>query len=216
MKKYSLVLFCLLAFFLDGCLLKSLHPFYKEKDIVFMPELTGSWLDQEENQWSIEQYRKPTSFFLKQDSLTNSYKVVHVSSDGEKSIFNAHLFKLDGQFYFDFFPIIEGEIKETILSYHLTSTHSLAKVEKVGKNIISIKWFNENWLYKLFEENKIRLAKEVIKTADPAYPKQYVLTASTDELQKFIIKYGKDPQAFREPLEEKEILVFNLKRVHAN
>ena len=77
-------------------------------------------------------------------------------------------------------------------------THSVAKVVRLDNDEVQIKWFNEDWLKMLFEQNRIRIAHEAVLDENPKNKddKWYVLTAPTDELQKFIIKYGHDATAF--------------------
>ena len=65
---------------------------------------------------------------------------------------------------------------------------------------MNIQWYNEEWLIGLFKENKIRIAHEKIpyeggKAVNDEF--QVVLTASTDDLQKFMLKYSDDPKAFK-------------------
>ncbi len=37
----------LLTFLISSCIVKSLHPFYSEKDRFYNQELVGTWMDQE-------------------------------------------------------------------------------------------------------------------------------------------------------------------------
>lgn len=192
MKKRSIILCAFVVLTVSGCVVKSLHPFFTSKDLVFKKELIGTWVDQDSSLWAISQNKN-------NDSLPANYSISFI--EGEKvSKFTAHLFELSNQLYVDFFP---DDISEPELTkFHLVKTHSLVKIE-IFEDSLKLKWFNELWLADLFENNKIRISHEVIKDDDDSY----VLTASTDELQKFIVKYGNDPNAF-----EDDILCFTLKR----
>jgi hypothetical protein len=68
----------------------------------------------------------------------------------------------------------------------------------ITKDEVLIKWFNEEWLRTLFDQNRIKIAHEAILDEIPkdADDKTYILTASTEELQKFLIKYGNEDAAF--------------------
>jgi hypothetical protein len=57
---------------------------------------------------------------------------------------------------------------------------------------ILIYWFSEEWLTELFEMNRIRIKHESIEVSSDY--SRHVLTASTEELQKFIRKYANDPR----------------------
>ncbi len=217
MKTRIVILCALIAVIVSSCLVKSLHPFYKEKDVVFKKELIGTWVDQESGKWTISQakIKKEGSGILGSstvDSLLNYYTVTLTDKDGV-SEFTTHLFKLNNQLFVDFFPE-EISIMD-LTSFHLVRTHSIAKIEVFGDSI-KLKWFNEIWLANLFKNNKIRISHETISEKDK--DESYVLTASTDELQKFIIKYGNDPNAFTDkpeanPKGRKEILCYSLKRI---
>jgi len=53
-------------------------------------------------------------------------------------------------------------------------------------------WYGEEWLTDLFEQNRIRIKHETVQVA-PDMPR-HILTASTNELQKFITKYADNPK----------------------
>ena len=74
------------------------------------------------------------------------------------------------------------------------SHSSLARVQYNSDSIL-LYWFAEDWLTELFEENRIRIKHETIEYAD--FTRQ-LLTASTDELQKFIKKYVSGPKMSEE------------------
>jgi len=217
MKTRIFVICAILAVIASSCLVKSLHPFFKDQDVVFKKELLGTWIDQDAGNWTISQANAKSEgsgiFGLKTGDSLRNYYLLTLTNDGGVSKFIAHLFKLNGQLYVDFYP---DEINlPDITSYHLVSAHSIAKIG-VFKDSLNIKWFNEMWLADLFENNKIRISHETISEKDS--DESYVLTASTDELQKFLIKYGNDPNAFIDgsdanQKERKEILCYTLKRV---
>jgi hypothetical protein len=213
MKSKIVLLVILMALILSGCLVKALHPFYKESDVVFEPALIGKWLDNDSSLWTIEQ--KKVSF-LGPEKNVNSYKIIFSEKKDEESEFDVHLFKLNDQIYVDFIPV---NVKvPDLTSYHLVSVHSIAKID-ISTDSLSLKWFNESWLAGLFENNKIRIPHETIPGENG--DNTYVLTASTDELQKFIIKYGNDPNAFKDnsekdkPADQRDdLLCFILKRIN--
>jgi len=210
MKTKSIILTALLAFIMSSCLVKSLHPFYTEKDLVFKPELLGQWQGADSARWEIKQHMAFAGF-MKDEKPTNSYDIVLTEKKGTTK-FLAHLFSIGNQLYLDFYlPEMEGP---DLAMMHLILTHTLARVE-LAKDQITIKWYNEEWLVKLFNENRIRIAHERIPyDLDEKNPDnfQVVLTAPTADLQKFIVKYGNDPAAF-ETDKSKSDYTFVLKRI---
>ena len=194
MKTKLIILTALVAITMNSCLVKSLHPFYTEKDLIYKPELNGKWSGKDSATWEISQH-KVFAGFLKDEKPTPCYDIACTDKKGT-SKFLAHLFKVGEHMYLDFYlPDIEGP---DLAVMHLVPAHTLARVE-LAENQITIKWYNEEWLVKLFNDNRIRIAHERIPyDLDEKNPDnfQVVLTAPTADLQKFISKYGNDPAAF--------------------
>lgn len=188
MKTRILIFASLLLFVLSGCIVKSLHQFYQEDDVIYDNTLLGSWLDEDSTLWVIKPYTFAVGF-MKGDSIDNSYLVELYEDANEPQKFNAHLFELGGKKYLDFRPLRDDRYDD-FLDVHLISAHSLALIEINDQGSLTIGWFNEDWLGKLFEENRVKISHEVVKGESPSEGSEYVLTASTDELQKFILKYG--------------------------
>jgi hypothetical protein len=213
MKPKIIALIIVLIIIVSGCLVKSIHPFYKESDIIFDTALIGLWSDKDSSIWTIEQFQ--VSGFFGDTKNRNSYIISFNEKDEAQEKFIVNLFRLNNQLYVDFMPK-DIDVPD-ITSFHLVKAHSIAKID-IAADSINLKWFNESWLAGLFENNKIRIAHETI--IDEKGEESYVLTASTDELQKFIIKYGNDPNAFKDNFdkgktnnEKEEILCFLLKRI---
>ncbi len=192
MKKQSIILIGLMAMILSSCLVKSLHQFYTDDDVIYKEELLGSWLDSDSTKWVISQYSFSKGF-MKEDLLDNSYLVEMYEEDSlPPSKFNVHLFQLNKKLYLDFLPI-RGERYNKMLDIHLVSTHSIARIKFEKDGQVGISWFSEDWIEELFKENRIKISHEVINSTSGSHGKEYVLTASTEELQKFLIKYDKEP-----------------------
>jgi hypothetical protein len=187
MKRTIVVVALLVATFLQGCIVKSVHPFFKESDIVYKKSLEGSWTDQDNNRWSI--HANP----FKQ----NSYEL-HYSQKGREVSLLGHLFSLNGQLYLDMMPLQDNSEEMLVFDMHLVPTHSIAKVAELDDHHVVIRWFNEEWLRKMFVENRIKISHEMIMDENPTSKDDgmYLLTASTDELQKFVVKYGRSEEAF--------------------
>jgi hypothetical protein len=195
MKTKIIFLTILLLAILPGCLVKSLHPYYADKDLLFKEELLGNWSGKDSSGWEISRHMKKTGLF-NPGTPDKAYDIIYTDSKG-RSKFIAHIFLLDEQLYIDFYP--EEDAGNTDLgSFHYIQAHSLARLT-ISKNNLTIQWFNEEWLMNLFNQNRIRIAHERIPyDPDDKNPDrdQVILTAPTEDLQKFILKYGKDPNAF--------------------
>jgi hypothetical protein len=189
--KQKIIIGILVAFLAQGCIVKSLHPFFTETDITFREELISTWIDQDGNTWKINRIKEKP----------NAYEMQWLEGGKVRVTFLAHLFRLNNQLYVDFLPISSDSGNgngQMIFDLHLMPTHSIARVDELSPHTLKLKWFNEEWLATLFKQNRIRISHEVIMDEFPKDPedRMYVLTASTEELQKFILKYGHEDQAF--------------------
>jgi len=195
LRKKIILLSCILGLILTSCLVKSLHPFYTVRDIIFRSDIIGSYTDQDKGTWTIEQKTETNGTKQTSDIKTkNYYQLKLVDNKKRTVIFKGVLFKLDNYYYVDFFLESgnndDGETE--LYSLHVLGVHTVARVN-ISKNEISLKWYNQEWLSDLFKQNKIRLAHEKLEDSD-----DIVLTASTEELQKFMKKFANDPKAFEE------------------
>lgn len=187
MKKISALLLVSLIIGLQGCIVKSIYPFFKEEDVVFKNELVGSWMDGDSSVWTI--HVNPFR--------PNSYEL-HCTKNDRDVAFAGNLFELEGNLYLDLFPVSDNSEEILVFDLHLVPTHSVAVVENLSANQVHIKWFDETWLEGMFSRNRIRIAHEKVMDLDLKPDKDegmYLLTAPTDELQKFIIKYREEAMA---------------------
>lgn len=191
MKRTIVVVIVLAVVCLQGCIVKSVHQFYKESDVIYRKELEGNWTDQDGNGWQIHQ--NP----FKQ----NAYEL-HYSKNGREVSLIGHLFKLNGNQYFDMMSTEDNSEDIPVFDLHIVPTHSIARVATLNDHEVSIKWFNEEWLRKMFVENRIKISHELVMDENPQSTDDgfYLLTASTEELQKFVIKYGDDEDAYDDDL----------------
>lgn len=191
MKRRFIYIVLMAMMAMTGCLVSSLHPFYKEKDIYFDPVMTGSWLDGDSCLWVIEANMASTGIMSAQEE-DNKYRITYYEEPDQAGIFVGTLFQINGIPYVDFYPDPdEDQCVTDLTSWHEFPTHTLARVQ-YSKDSILLYWFGEDWLNDLLEQNRIRIKHETVDIST-GYSR-HVLTASTDELQKFIRKYANDPK----------------------
>ncbi|MCX6233587.1 MAG: hypothetical protein NT175_02540 [Bacteroidetes bacterium] len=177
---------------LAGCI-PSLHPLYTDKDRISMDEIMGVWLSAE-----------GTSMYYiiadpdDQPSYTFTYfelpkKNDLFQRDSTPANLEVNLVRLGGATFMDFYPGDNEYLDKmnTLLAIHLIPAHTFAKF-RISNDTLTIWRFDPDWLKKLFEENRIRISHEKLED-------QIVLTASTEELQKFVAKYADDPEAYIDP-----------------
>ncbi len=191
MKRIKALFIFLSMFLMPGCLVSSLHPFFKQKDKIFDPVMVGTWMDGDSCIWSIKPNSR-TEYFLGPEKTDSSYQITYYEEADKPGYFVGTLFRIKGVNYVDFYPDPnEDHSKNDFIEMHQFPTHTLARVEFNSDSIL-IYWYGEEWLNDLFEQNRIRIKHETVQIS-PGYT-SHLLTASTDELQKFIKKYANDPK----------------------
>lgn len=173
----SIVLLCS-----TGCV-PSLHPLYIEQDVVFDPNLIGLWTH--ESGESVE--------FSKLD--VNKYQVVYRNPREERAgaaTFVGNLMKINGSMFMDLFPEHPNlHFNPEMNSAYRTgfvAVHSFVHVMRIEPTL-QVRRLNIDWLQKITKEDPQAIRHEKIGG-------NVVLTASTNELQAFLLKHLKTKGAF--------------------
>jgi hypothetical protein len=172
------------AIFLKGCGIFSLHPLYTEEDVVFLPELIGTWKSPESQN---------DDFFVFNQYADNKYHFQMID-EGDTIDYELHLLKLGRYYYMDYYPLDEEYMIEQMFRNYIP-VHTFSRIDFTDEGI-SIIEFDQERLSDLFKQNRIRLAHEKMPDIDDD---MIVITAQTQDIQKFIIKYSDDEQVFDSP-----------------
>lgn len=166
---------------LSGCGIFSIYPLYHDDDLIVNNDLIGLWENKEDGD------------FFQFDTLENKkYRVLWYDEE-DTVFFEAGVVQLDDHLFFDFFPYDgkdESDMWDNMIRNFIPA-HSFAKVD-LHDGSFTIAEFDSERLIELFKSNRIRLAHAI---PDDDY---VVITASTDDLQKFISRYADDNDAFNE------------------
>lgn len=192
MKKTALIIVSLLTLLLiPGCIVRSLNPLYTEKDLIFDPALIGVWEDDDGVTWEF------------QKGEDKAYKLIHTDKNKNKAIFVVHMVKLGSRKFLDFF--IEnfedesgkeiGDKMNGLGLFHLWPVHSFMRVDSIGDEL-KLRWFSIEWLSKKLKENPKEIEHIYIGKKENG---DILLTASTDDLQYFILQ-NVDTDAFKDEL----------------
>ncbi len=189
MKTKTILLIMALTAIVVSCI-PSLYPLYKPKDLILDENLQGIFRSEDDDYWQIElldlEWEKQFSEDWNKYNSGKTYKLV-VREDELVQDFAMHLLKLGDDHYLDFYPV-DFEIPNKLLKQQLVPAHIFAKAEITDKYLI-LHFFDMDWMEELFEKNQIKLSHAELTD-------RYLLTAKTDELQKFIIKYANDSTTF--------------------
>lgn len=187
------LLFYMLAALMGGCLpVMSLRPLYTKENVVFDKKLLGTWVDDP---------NKPevTWQFKSIDEPKNAYKLIFTGEDGMKGSFVAHLVKLQDKLFLDVYPSeVPWEAEDLdkmewpYNTFFLVRAHMFVKIDSVGPKL-KMRLMMETQLEKLLEENPDAI--EHVVAEDRRF-----LTASTKELQAFVLKYADGDKIFTDEI----------------
>jgi len=180
-------LFYLLAGLLGGCIpVMSLHPLFDEKNVVFDEKLLGTWVEDPNTTWEFSRAEEPK----------NAYKLIYTHQEKEdkaKGLFIVRLVKLKDNLFLDACPAPweqqdPNKIEWAYNTLFLIPGHTFIKINSIEPELKMLRT----------DDEKMR---EFLK-ADPNSVKHTVLedkpvlTASTNELQAFVLKYAYDIRVF--------------------
>lgn len=139
--------------------------------------------------------------------LLNYYLLTVAESDDvdndNPSFMRVELTQIGKDKYMDFTPHqldAIGEKYSSLFPENIIGGHSYAKYTR-GPKGLQISPLNGNHIETLLRERRIRLKHEIVeyRTAEDM-EERIVITASTQELRAFLLKYGDDPALFDEPI----------------
>ena len=197
MKKLHAIAALVLLLGLSSCL-STIHPIFTEKDLLFDPKLIGHWKYDAKPAGGTVEITKATSQDLNELPTLRKlegkvYKAIYKDAQGvTEAAYFGFLVKLGKNFYMDFYP---AETPAT-MSYdefyrgHYVKMHTAYRINFTSGNSFELKQLDESFLKNLIKDKKIRISHEI--TDDESF----VVTAPTEELQQYIIKYGDTPEAY--------------------
>jgi hypothetical protein len=194
-------LFYLLAGLLGSCVpVISLHSLFTEENIVFDEKLLGTWVDDPTSPKGTWEFKRVADSAQKDWELPppkkpeKAYKLLLSNEEGAKGSFFAHLVRLEGRLFLDVFPSqlpcaqLDPKQDWVFNTAFLIPGHSFAVIDSIEPQL-KIRWTNEDEMEKFLKEQPNALKHELVED-------KIVLTASTDELQKFVLKYADDKRIF--------------------
>lgn len=170
----------------------SWNPLYTEQDLVFDAALVGAWEPAKPEEGS-----KETWAFTKAGD--KRYHLQQTDQDGRNAGFDARLIKLKEHRFLDLYltKIGEDDVKlNAWAGFSLVPAHLFLKVEQAGPTL-KIATMNPEWMKKHLKQHPDAIAHRAV------FDDNIVLTASTSELQKFVLEHVGDEEFFGGPMELK-------------
>ena len=165
----------------------SVHPIYTEADLVTDARLLGCWTGETEEGPCL------LTFTEGAEGDNRGYALVMKEDDGAESAFRAHLAQLGDRLYLDVQPV-RGEESDTIHQFHLVAAHTFFRVRFEGE-MLRLAMLDNEWLDDALAEGEVKLPH---RRSSDENEHSIVLTASTEQLQRFVLKYADDEEAFTE------------------
>lgn len=180
----------MIIFVFTGCGIFSLHPLYHTSDLLVYDELVGTWKNEGDD-----------DVFVVIDTIGDQKYEFMLVDDGDTALFEMGLLKLNDRHFIDLYPpedcsfIGDSDCESWELMFkNYIPVHTFMKCDFNSQRFVLTEFDNER-LLNLFQQDRIRLEHEMIGE-DEDY---VVITASTNNLQKFITRYSNDDEAFNDP-----------------
>jgi len=168
MKTKKSIFYCA-ALLMAGCL-PSLHPLYNDKTLIFKEELIGKWAGDD----SIWQFSRAGE---------KEYELRIRDDQKELGRFSAHLIEIKGLMFLDLFPDDEPlEDLDDFYKIHILPVHTFMKVDQINPNL-RLRMIDYDEVKKMIENNPNIIKHEAVNDD------RIVLTASTEELQNFVVEH---------------------------
>ncbi len=182
-------LFYVLAGILGGCVpVMSLHPLYTDKDLVFEEKLLGIWVDDPNGPETTWEFKDP-------NEQEKTYKLIFSDDEGQKGSFVARLVKLKNKLFLDVYPseppwdeADPNKVKWSYNTFFVVPAHTFIKIDSIESQL-TMRLTDDDEMKELLKENPNAVEHTSIEDKP-------ILTASTKELQAFVLKYADDDRVF--------------------
>ncbi|MAO66493.1 MAG: hypothetical protein CL666_15995 [Balneola sp.] len=211
----KIALFSVLLFGLSGCFLKSVHPLVSDTEAIEFDQVKGTWESEDERftfikegEWEDVTFNdiqgQDLSVTMSDTGTDSSHKsnpsylVLYedlTKEDPDSVYFIGKFIQLKQEFYLDLYPLDAFDLD--FRSSHFLPVHTFSKVE-LWADSISIHLFRDSWIEDQIRDHKVRIKHEALEEG-------ILITASTEELQQFIKKYGTVTEAYRDPISLKRV-----------
>lgn len=161
--------FCFVVLLLAGCL-PTLHPLYNDKTLIFKEELIGKWMGDDGDFW---QFRRAGE---------KEYELRICDDEKEIGRFSAHLIEIEGLMFLDLYPDSKPlEDLDDFYKIHILPVHTFLKVDRISPSL-QLRMVDYEKIENILENDPNVVKHETLDD-------RIVLTASTEELQRFVIKH---------------------------
>ena len=180
MKMRNFAVIGAVAVLLAACI-PSINPFYTDKDVVFDAHLIGTWQEKENadtpETWKFEH------------GENKAYKLTVTENDGKQGEFEAHLFKLNQDYFLDIVATEIGTNVAGLTTASLIPGHLLLRVLQFEPEL-KLAMVDFDWLDKYLKDHP----KELAHRRDDR--DRVFLTAETADLRGFVMQHLGEGELF--------------------
>lgn len=213
----------LTVFLLQGCYLKSVHPLFNDEDAIMLQGLDGTY-ETDDQRWTFASDQDPAMVaeLIRQypdegitvdpgeeDSLgIDAYLVLFEDKEsmtGKPVLFLGTVGEINGDYYLNL-KILDLDMGESsaFVESHRFNVNTFSRI-KVSQEELIMEPFASSWMKDQIMNNRVRIKHEVVYSQfDDS--SEILVTAPTGELQQFIQKYGKNNEAFEDPIRLNRVL----------
>lgn len=198
MKKIFYILFPSLLIFLSSCL-TTLFPIFHVQDVIYNRTLLGYWKCSDKSGetgfiafTNIGNDRKGELPEAVRIIAEKGYLVTRSDQNNQPlAQYFVFLLKIGKYYYLDYYPAEMPSKKMVSKEYkdHCIKLHSNYRCDIKGVNSLELRLFDAGFVLDLLGQHQINIKHETTDDGE-------LITASTDDLQKFIGKYSDNPKAY--------------------
>lgn len=186
----------ILAVSFSGCL-ATLHPLFTAKDLVFDARFVGQWSTGDSG--TVIRYEKGTVAAFKDQpaalqQLADRSYVVTVTAKGEiVQQYLGFLLRIGTNMYMDYYPVRtpKQQTYASLYTQQFIPMHTIYRLRFKNDKTFDASQFDQDYLVRLLKQKQLRIRHE-------EGPNGIVVTAPTEELQQYVLKYGDVPEAYED------------------
>lgn len=169
-----------------GCVpVLSVHPLFHEDDLVFDEALLGTWVLEEGKDTLTFEKSGDRAYTLLYDQVKDGGLFLKA---GEPSAFEARLVRLGSHLFLDISPA-RPSVTNTLYLLHTLEMHTFSRISMDG-DVLRLSTLDHDRLKDMIARDDVEIAKERVASD------RLVLTASTDDLQRVVLRCTEDSGAF--------------------
>jgi hypothetical protein len=170
------------VFFISGCIVQSLNPYYTKESVTTVPGITGEWrlLDEKGNPAPGRPW-----VFQKDKVLTYEKKTA-------EGTLRTTYFRIGEALFLDTLADDPGDGTNKWWTMHVFPVHLVSKVE-IHDNRMALIPIDYDWIDRALKNRDVKLPHTRLKEGDSV-----IFTASPEEWTEFLKKYSSDRNVFQE------------------